>query len=91
VAVTVVPRRRAEVPRDLVEGPATVTREELAAAYGADPADVALLRAVLTEAGLVVGAVDIASRRAEVSGSAGAVAEVFGARLSRATSADPRR
>jgi kumamolisin len=90
VAATVVLRRREPVPTELVQGPETLTAEQLAAAYGADPADVERVREVLTAAGLRVDAVDLASRRVQVSGPAAAAAAAFGTELTRATSPDPR-
>jgi kumamolisin len=90
VATTVVLRRREPVPAELVEGPETLTPEQLAAAHGADPADAERVREVLTAAGLRVDAVDLASRRVQVSGPAAAAAAAFGTELTRATSPDPR-
>jgi len=56
--VTVVVRRRAELPAEIVAGPTVLTSDELAERYGADPADVALVRQELTSRGLEVTAVD---------------------------------
>ena len=39
IEVTLVTRRRAALPRDLVEGPATLTTEQFAEQHGTDPAD----------------------------------------------------
>ena len=36
IEVTLVTRRRAALPRDLVEGPATLTREQFAEQHGTD-------------------------------------------------------
>ena len=38
--VTLVLRRRAEIPADVVQGPTVLTSDQLAEQYGADPADV---------------------------------------------------
>ena len=40
IEVTLVIRRRAELPAELVTGPATISTEELASSYGTDPADI---------------------------------------------------
>jgi kumamolisin len=90
IEVTVVLRRRAELPQSLVEGPDTVSVDELASQFGADPADVERARAVFEAAGLVVDDVDAGSRRMSVSGSAAALSAVFGAELSRTRTTDQR-
>ncbi|MFF0969931.1 S53 family peptidase [Streptomyces sp. NPDC003703] len=71
-------RRRRQLPDHLVAGPATLSRDELAAGYGADPADIALARSVLERAGLRVTESDAASRRVVVRGEPALVDEVFG-------------
>ena len=43
ITVTVLLRRRAEVPTELVEGPQTISTSELGDRYGADPADAQLV------------------------------------------------
>ena len=50
--VTLVLRRRADIPAEIVEGPTVLTHDELAERYGADPADVDLVRQTLTGLGL---------------------------------------
>lgn len=82
VHVTLVLRRRAELP-DPATGP-TLTPQELASAYGADPADVALVTDVATRAGATVDSTDLASRRVQVSGTAATLEALFGTTLSRA-------
>ncbi|MGA2012133.1 MAG: S53 family peptidase [Solirubrobacteraceae bacterium] len=57
------------------------TREEYAAAYGADPADVDAVRAFATHAGLTVTTVDLARRSVGLRGSVQAVADAFEAKL----------
>ncbi len=89
VEVTVVLRRRAPVPDVLIEGPDTLSAAQLGAEYGAEGADVDVVRDVLGAAGLTVTSVDAPSRRMQVSGSAAAVAAVFGTTLTRTTSPDP--
>jgi kumamolisin len=82
--VTVVLRRRGEVAAGAV-----MSRDELAAATGAAPADIAAVQAVLTGLSLTVDEVDAASRRLRVSGTVAALAAAFGAVLEQATSIDP--
>ncbi len=89
VEVTVALRRRAPVPTDLVDGPDTIGNPHRGASYGADGRDIDVVRTVLADAGLSIGAVDEPSRRMQVSGPASAVAAVFGATLTRTTSPDP--
>jgi len=89
VEVTVVLRRRAPVPDVLIEGPDTLSAAQLGAEYGAEGADVDVVRGVLGAAGLTVTSVDAPSRRMQVSGSAAAVAAAFGTTLTRTTSPDP--
>ncbi|MEU2347755.1 S53 family peptidase [Modestobacter sp. NPDC049651] len=88
VDVTVVLRRRAELPP---AGPARapLSREELAAAYGADPADLAAVRAALTAEGLEVVDEDAASRRVHVRGDVATLRRVFAADLAEVRSPDP--
>jgi len=74
VEVTVVLRRRAPVPDALIEGPDTLSAAQLGAEYGAEGADVDVVRDVLGAAGLTITSVDAPSRRMQVSGSAAAVA-----------------
>ncbi len=54
--LTLVLRRRADLPAEIVEGPTVLTSDELAERYGADPADVDLVRQTLTSGGLEVTA-----------------------------------
>ena len=89
IEVTLVTRRRAALPRDLVEGPATVTRDQLGAQHGTDPADVDLLRSVLARRGLEVTGADPGARQVKVAGSLAALAETFGAELTMVRSPDP--
>jgi kumamolisin len=89
IEATLVLRRRAELPHALVEGPGTVSRGELAERYGADPADVELVRTVLSRHGIRLTDVHHGSRRVKAAGTAGELAAVFGSRLSVAFSPDP--
>jgi len=86
VDVTLVLRRRAQLPEDLVVGPRAVTRAELGERFGADPADVATVSGVLAAAGLTVTGSDPASRRVSASGPVEAVARLFGTDLREVTS-----
>jgi kumamolisin len=79
VEVTVVLRRRAPLPTG-----ARLSRDELADRYGADPADVELVRSAVEAAGAEVVLVDPASRRMRVAGPVGTLAELFATELQQA-------
>jgi len=87
--LTLVLRRRAEIPADIVEGPTVLTGDQLAERYGADPADVDLVRRTLTGLGLEITAVLPASRRIKVAGTLGQLSSVFGAELRQVSSPAP--
>jgi kumamolisin len=87
--VTLITRRRAALPRDLVEGPATVSRAEFAAQHGTDPADLATLRTVLSAHGLELTESDAGARRVKVAGPLDALAQTFGAQLRMVRSPHP--
>ena len=70
IEVTVVLRRRAELPDELVFSPEVISQGELADTYGAEPADVELVRETLSGLGLEITATHEASRRIKVAGSA---------------------
>jgi kumamolisin len=89
VRFTVILRRRAELPRELVEGPETVSPAQLAERFGADPADVTEVRNVFAAAGVTVTEVHAVSRRLVAAGPAAAVSALFGTELSLVRSADP--
>src|SRR3984957_9562032 len=89
ITVTVLLRRRAEVPRALVEGPQTISTSELGDRYGADPADAQLVSEVLGSYGLTVTETHLASRRMMVSGTIAAMQAAFGTTLSAVTSPHP--
>jgi len=78
---TVVLRRRAEIPRDLLEGPDTVSRNELEQRFGAGPDDIEHVLTVFQSAGVRVTDVHTGSRRIGASGSASAVNALFGTEL----------
>ncbi|HEY4021144.1 MAG TPA: S53 family peptidase [Pseudonocardiaceae bacterium] len=83
VGVTLILRRRAELPVELITGPDTIGRAALADSYGADPADIELVAGALSVAGIDLGAVDVGSRRIAATGPASALAELFGADLTK--------
>jgi kumamolisin len=89
ITVTVLLRRRAEVPAELVEGPQTISTSELGERYGADPADAQLVSAVLGSYGLTVTETHLASRRMMVSGTIAAMQAAFGTTLTAVTSPHP--
>ena len=89
IEVTLVTRRREGLPDEVVTGPATLSRDELAARHGTDPADLALIRDVLGRFGIEVTAADAGARRVTATGSIAAFAEAFGAQLRLVSSAHP--
>src|ERR1700753_3458253 len=89
IEVTVMLRRRAELPGDLVEGPQTISLEDLAGSYGAAPADVELASQVLTGFGLEITETHPASRRLKVAGTAPQPTQAVGVTLRRASSPGP--
>ena len=88
--ITVVLRRRAELPAEIVEGPTVLSHAELGGGYGADPADVDLVSRELTSRGLEVTAVYPATRRVTVAGTLGDLSRAFGTTLRQVSSPDPR-
>ena len=89
IEVTVVTRRRAELPAELVTGPATISTEELAASYGTDPADIDQVREILAGYGLEVTGAYPGSRRVKVTGTAAQLTRTFGTILRRVSSPAP--
>ena len=89
ITVTVLLRRRADVPRALVEGPQTISTSELGAQYGADPDDANLVSEVLGSYGLTVTETHLESRRLMVSGTIAQLESAFGASLSAVSSPHP--
>lgn len=81
ITVTMVLRRRAELPEELVVGVSRITAQELADRYGASPADVEAVRTAVTSAGAEVGEVHVGARLIQVHGSAGTLSKLFGAEL----------
>ncbi|MGH3279484.1 MAG: protease pro-enzyme activation domain-containing protein, partial [Trebonia sp.] len=89
ITVTVLLRRRAEVPRELVEGPQAISAGELGARFGADPGDARLVGEVLGDYGLTVAETHLESRRLKVSGAITAMESAFGTSLDAVTSPHP--
>jgi kumamolisin len=89
IEVTMVLRRRAELPDELVFSPEVISPAELADTYGADPADVELVRQTLSGFGLEITETDEASRRMKVAGTAATLGQAFGANLRQARSSHP--
>jgi kumamolisin len=89
ISVTVLLRRRAEVPRALVEGPQTISTSELGERYGADPADAQLVAEVLGSYGLTVTETHLESRRLKVTGTIAQLQAAFGTTLSAVSSPHP--
>ena len=89
IEVTLMTRRRAELPTELVTGPATVSTEELAGSYGTDPADIDRVREILAGYGLEVTGTHPGSRRVKVAGTAAQLTRTFGTTLRRVSSPDP--
>ncbi|HUN38037.1 MAG TPA: S53 family peptidase [Trebonia sp.] len=86
LTVTLILRRRAEVPGELVTGPQTITRDELADRYGASPADVERVRSTLQGLDLTVASVHPGSRRVMATGTVAALSAAFGTTLTEVTS-----
>src|SRR5450756_2518658 len=86
VEATLILRRRAEL-NDARLG-AILSRDELAVAGGADPADVDLVVGTLTGLGVEVLSIDAASRRVRVAGTVALLSGVFGTSLEAVTSKD---
>jgi kumamolisin len=88
IEVTLIIRRRDELPADLVIGPATISTEELASTYGADPADIDRVSEVLAGYGLEVTSTHPGSRQVKVAGTAAQLTQAFSATLRRVSSPD---
>ncbi|WP_155981764.1 protease pro-enzyme activation domain-containing protein [Nocardia sp. BMG111209] len=89
VEFTVVLRRRAELPAELVTGTATITADELAARYGADPIDLELVVSSLENAGARVHEQHAGSRRVSASAPVAVAQRLFGVELSAVRDIDP--
>ena len=89
IQVTLITRRRAELPPGLIHGGMALTRDELAARHGTHPDDLDLIRVVMTSYGLDVTGADAASRRVQVTGTVAELASLFGAQLTSVFSRHP--
>jgi len=88
--ITLVLRRRAELPEEIVAGPTVLSSQELGSQYGADPADVDLVTRELAGRGLEVTAVHAVTRRVKVAGTLGDLSSAFGTTLRQVSSPGPR-
>ena len=86
IAITLVLRRRNDLPAELVTGPQTISNSELADVYGAAPEDVDLVQSTLEDLGLTVTDVHTGSRRVTASGTVAALSAAFGTTLTQVTS-----
>lgn len=77
VRLVLLVRRRHEIPDSLVTGLDTITRDELAQQYGAEPADISLTRSAMERLGVRVVRADAGSRRVVVEASLAMLTEVF--------------
>ncbi|HEY9414451.1 MAG TPA: protease pro-enzyme activation domain-containing protein, partial [Pseudonocardia sp.] len=83
VEATVVLRRRADLPAEIVDGATrALSRDELAQRYGADPEDVTLVTDELTSLGIRVLDADPAGRLLRISGTVEQLGAAFGTELS---------
>jgi kumamolisin len=89
ITVTLVLRRRAGVPAELITGPETITRAELGERYGASPADVEVVTTALAGYELQVTESRPESRRLKVSGTVAQLSTAFGTTLSQVASPHP--
>ncbi len=91
IAVTLVTRRAASLPRDAADVPVRQSRHELRRRYGSDPADHQLIADVLASVApaIQVTGRDPASRRLTITGPANELASVFGTELTLVSSSGP--
>ncbi len=90
IDVTLVLRRREELPKSLVEGSDTVSTEEFAERYGANPDDIDLVCRTAEDHGLTVLKTDPAARKVEIAGTLGQLRTVVDpGRLTWVQSTDP--
>jgi kumamolisin len=80
-AVTIVVRRKNELPEEVTSGRGRLSRAEFASRHGADPADIERVQAFAQRSNLRVVQTDTASRRVLVEGSVAALQRAFGVRL----------
>jgi kumamolisin len=89
IELTIVTRRRAELPLDDSGVPVRLTRTELERGYGTDPAELELVADTLSGLGLEVTGRHAGTRRVTVAGTVSALSAAFGAELSMVTSPVP--
>jgi kumamolisin len=89
IHVTVVLRRKNELPETAAVNSPPLSSAELGERYGADPADVTALVNLLESHGVTVESADAASRRVRASGPAGTLSELFGTDLDQVRTTDP--
>ncbi len=85
IQVTVVLRRKAELPENLT---APISKAELSEKYGASTDDITAVTDAVEAAGASVVSADAGSRRVLVSGSAATLGALFGTKLVAATAPD---
>lgn len=78
IEVTVLLRPKQEIDTDV-----RLTHEELEAAHGADPSDIARVQAFAQEHNLAVGEIDPGRRTVELSGTVAAFSQAFAVQLDR--------
>jgi len=88
VELALLVRRRRQLPADLVEGPNTISRQELVAGYGPAPEDLTHVCDVMRGYGFDVVGIDAAARRVDVAAPASEVMRVFGGRAARTSAVD---
>jgi kumamolisin len=81
VTVTIVLRRKNELPEEGVHGRERLSRAEFASRHGADPADIERVQAFAQRSNLRVAQTNVASRRVQVEGTVAALQQAFGVRL----------
>src|SRR5215471_4082644 len=81
VIVTIVLRRKNELPVETMRGRARLSRAEFASCHGVDPADIERVQAFAQRSDLRVVQTDMASRRVQLEGTVAALQQAFGVRL----------
>lgn len=83
IEATLVLRRRAEVPDDVLAHP--IPRDEFVQRYGADPADADAVQSAVKDAGAEVLGVDLGTRLVRIRAAASVMRDLFGADLQQVT------
>ncbi len=89
VRVTVLLRRRAELPPEVLAGERRLSLAELSEAHGADPEEMRTVAEALSGAGAQIVEEDPGSRRIVALGPAGPLARLFGTTLENVESTSP--